>query len=89
MKAIALFWFCGSLFPAVVMTVDRLSPHGWFPTWVFYIWPTAYMLIPNSAIMNAQAYTIIVISAILNSLIYALVGFVLYKGIRTISHRKR
>ena len=89
MKAIAIFWFFGILLPAAVMTADRMSPHGWFPGWVFYIWPTAYMLIPNSAIMNANAYTIIVFLAVLNSLIYALVGFVLCKGFRAISHRKR
>jgi len=87
MKAIALFGFIGVLLPAGVMSVDRWSPHGWFPGWVFYIWPTAYMLIPNSAVMNAQAYAIIIISVILNALIYALVGSVLYKGLRAISDR--
>lgn len=78
MKA-AVAWFAavGLLLPAVVITIDRLSPHGWWPRWVHYVWPTSYMLLANEALVNARTNTVVVVAVILNSLIYALVGAVL------------
>jgi hypothetical protein len=85
MKAVAgLFGFAGILLPAAVMSVDRLIPHGWWPRWIIYAWPTSYMLIANSAIFDARAYAVIAVSAILNALIYALVGLVLHRAMQTI-----
>jgi hypothetical protein len=46
------------------------------------------MLIPNSAIMNASAYTVTVVSAILNALIYALIGFLLCKALDVVRPTK-
>lgn len=85
----ALFGLVGVLLPVVVMSIDRLSPHGWWPRWVFYVWPTSYMLIANEVVAkNSHASTVTVISVILNSFIYALIGFILWSATRTIWRRK-
>jgi hypothetical protein len=85
---ILLFALAGFLLPSVVMILDRLSAHGWWPWWVFYFWPTSYMLIPNSAIMNTRSYTVTVVSAILNALIYALIGLVICAGLKWVRSPK-
>jgi hypothetical protein len=72
----------GLLIPAILVVIDRLSSGGWWPRWVIYVWPTSYMLIANSAVMDATAYVIIAFSAVLNALLYSLVGLGVYAGIR-------
>jgi hypothetical protein len=81
---IALFALVGVLLPAVVMSVDRLSPHGWWPQWLIYVWPTSYMLIANSAFTNTTAHIITIVAVVIDALIYALVGLVAYGVIRLI-----
>lgn len=90
MKAIiGIFGSVGTLLPPILMTVDQMSPHGWWPRWIYYVWPTSYMLIANEAIMNTRAWTAVAVSAILNALIYVLVGLVLYWALQTIHPSKR
>jgi hypothetical protein len=90
MKAIvAIFASVGILLPTLLMMVDQMSPHGWWPRWAFYVWPTSYMLIANEGIMNARGWTVTVVSAILNALSYALVGFVVYRALQAIRPSKR
>ena len=61
----SIIWFfavLGILLPVAVMTVDRVSLHGWWPRWVFFVWQTSYMLIANEGVMNARAYAITAVS---------------------------
>jgi ABC-type glycerol-3-phosphate transport system permease component len=89
MKAVTVvFGIVGVLLPAIVLIIDRLSPHGWWPRWVFYVWPTSYMLLANEALVNTRTGTVTLVSVVLNSLIYALVGFVLYAIIGAKGGRK-
>lgn len=69
--------------------VDQMSPHGWWPRWAFYVWPTSYMLIANEGIMNTRGWTVTVVSAILNALIYILVGFIVYLALHAMRPSKR
>lgn len=74
----------GLLLPASIVLVDRFSGAGWWPRWTIYVWPTSYMLVSNSAIMDATAYAIIAFSILLNMLIYALIGIAIYGVVRAV-----
>ena len=78
----ALCGFVGVLLPAVVLIVDRLAPHGWWPRWVFYVWPTSYMLGANSAFTPTVANVITAVSVGINALIYALYGLLAFRPLR-------
>jgi hypothetical protein len=78
----ALCGLVGLLIPVILVVIDRSISGGWWPRWVIYVWPTSYMLIANSAVMDATAYTIIVFSAFLNAVLYALLGLGIYSAIR-------
>jgi hypothetical protein len=82
------FGVFGFLFPVFMLVTDRLSPHGWWPGWVRYVWPTSYMLMANEALVNARTYTVTGISLLSNALLYALVGWALYRATRGIRSGK-
>lgn len=84
-KAAALCGLIGFLIPVILVVVDQSTNGGWWPRWVIYVWPTSYMLIANSAVMDATAYTIIALSAFLNALLYALLGVGIFGAIRVSS----
>lgn len=85
-RVVGIYGGFGILLPIVVMSVDRLSAHGWWPEWVNYVWPTSYMLMASSGFHDAYVYEVIAVSVIANAMIYVLVGLVinrLFRGIRT------
>jgi hypothetical protein len=43
----------GVVIPIILIAIDGFSPHGWWPDWISYVWPTSYMLIATSAIMDS------------------------------------
>jgi len=76
LKVIAAFGSLGGVLPVIVISIDRLSPHGWFPWWLVFVWPTSYM------ILNWDAYGLMAVSTAINALIYILVGLMLRRWIR-------
>jgi hypothetical protein len=74
--AIVIFGSVGILLPVIVMSIDRLSLHGWFPWWLVFVWPTSYM------VLSWDAHGIMIISTVINALIYILTGLLLRRWIR-------
>ncbi len=79
----------GLAVPILILTIDALSPRGWWPDWVWWVWPSAYMLIATAGKLMTSDYVIIGISIAVNVAIYSCVGLVLArfwpKGPRNIS----
>ena len=72
----------GIIIPLFIMLIDNLSAHGWWPAWIFAIWPSSYMLIATAGTKDFSAYSIIVFSIVINAVLYGVVGaflFSLYK----------
>lgn len=68
------FGSVGILLPIAILVVDRWTPGGYWESWILCVWPTSYMIIATSAIVNWFWYEVAVVSIGLNALIYALVG---------------
>lgn len=60
-----------------LLVVSRESGGNWWPDWTAYAWPTSYMLIATSAIVNWFWYEVAAISIALNALLYAIIGALL------------
>ena len=60
--------------PIAILGADRASDHGWWPSWIAYVWPTNYMFGATSAIVDGFWYEIAALSIGINALIYVLVG---------------
>jgi len=69
-----LFATIGTLLPLAILIVDRKSHQGWCPEWVAYVWPTSYMFIATSGIVDRFWYEIALLSVSLNALLYGLAG---------------
>jgi hypothetical protein len=72
----------GVLLPLLLLAADHISAHGWWPNWIGYIWPTSYMFVATSAIVDRFWYEVAVLSIGLNALLYGLVGLILSSGLR-------
>jgi len=72
----------GVLLPLLLLAADHMSAHGWWPNWIGYIWPTSYMFVATSAIVDRLWYEVAVLSIGLNALLYGLVGLILSSGLR-------
>jgi len=72
----------GVLLPLLLLSADHMSAHGWWPNWIGYIWPTSYMFVATSAIVDRFWYEVAVLSIGLNALLYGLVGLILSSGLR-------
>ena len=67
----------GLIVPASLLIVNGSRGGVWWPDWIAYVWPTSYMFIATSGIVNWYWYEIAAISIGLNALLYALVGALL------------
>lgn len=72
-----VFAALGILGPIVLLVADHMSPHGWWPDWIKFVWPTDYMLGATSAIVNSFWFQVAALSIALNAIIYAVVGAIL------------
>lgn len=77
LKSVILFAVLGVLGPIGLLVADRMSPHGWWPDWIKYIWPTDYMLGATGAIVDHVWFEIAAVSMALNAALYAVVGAIL------------
>ena len=68
----------GALVPLTISMIDRLSSGGWWPDWIFYVWPTNYMMGATSAIIDGFWYEMLALSAAVNALLYAFIGIMFY-----------
>jgi hypothetical protein len=79
-RAAIAFGVLGILLPIAILLIDRETPGGYWQNWILYVWPTSYMFIATSAIVNWFWYKVAVLSIGLNALIYALVGALVASG---------
>ena len=71
------FAVLGILGPIALLVADHMSPHGWWPEWIAYVWPTDYMLGATSAVVDSFWYEVAALSIVLNAILYAVVGTIL------------
>jgi hypothetical protein len=71
------FGIVGALGPISLLVTDRLSHHGWWPGWISYAWPTSYMFIATSAVIDRFWYEIATLSISLNAILYGIIGLML------------
>jgi hypothetical protein len=76
------FAILGILVPIVLLVADHMSPHGWWPDWIEYVWLTDYMLGATSAVVDRFWFEIAALSITLNAIIYAIAGAILVAGWR-------
>jgi ABC-type multidrug transport system permease subunit len=81
-RSFITFAICGVLVPIAMLAVDHISPHGWWPDWVNYVWPTDYMLGATSAIVNRFWFEIAALSIALNAIIYGIAGAIVVSAQR-------
>jgi hypothetical protein len=67
----------GIAIPLLVLLIDRLSAHGWWPSWTSIIWPSSYMLIATAGTKDLSALAIMATSIVINGVIYGIVVGVL------------
>lgn len=75
----------GVTIPLLVMLIDKLSAHGWWPSWIFTIWPSSYMLIATAGTKDFSAYVIVAISIVINGVLYGVVGALLFALFKRLS----
>lgn len=78
----------GLLFPVLLLIADHMSAHGWWPNWIGYIWPTSYMFVATSAIVDRFWYEIAALSIGLNAILYGLVGIILSSWLRKLRENR-
>jgi chromate transport protein ChrA len=76
----------GVALPILLLTIDRLSPQGWWADWIPFVWPTSLMMIATSAIVNGFWYEVAAIAIGLNAILYALVGLAIWTTVRAARH---
>lgn len=62
----------GVVIPVAIMLINSYIDLMWWPQWILFVWPTSFMLIATSAIINAFFFKIAAISVAVNALLYAL-----------------
>ena len=72
----------GIAIPLLVMLIDNLSAHGWWPSWIVAIWPTSYMLIATAGTKDLSAYLFIAMSIAINGVLYGAAGALLAAAFR-------
>ena len=72
----------GITLPLLVMLSDSLSAQGWWPSWIFAVWPSSFMLIATAGTKDLAAYAILAISVAINAIFYGVVGAALRKAFR-------
>ena len=64
----------GALVPLGIVSIDRLSWGGWWANWIIYVWPTSYMMVATSAMIDRFWYAMLAFATIINALLYAIAG---------------
>ena len=74
LRAVVLFAVLGVLVPIGLLVADHMSPHGWWPGWIKYVWPTDFMLGATGAIVDRVWFEIAAVSISINAALYVIVG---------------
>lgn len=73
-RVATIFGLVGLLVPIAIFLVDWLL-RGWFPEWVFLVWPTSILLLPYPGYgFDAERGIVFILSAVINAAIYAALG---------------
>lgn len=64
----------GVALPLGLLAIDQSTPGGWWPEWIVYLYPTAYMLGAASGIRDYFFYELAAISIAINLVLYAFAG---------------
>ena len=67
----------GVAIPVAIMLTNYYVDLMWWPHWIRIVWPTSFMLIATSAIVDAFFFKVAAISVGLNALLYAVVAALL------------
>jgi hypothetical protein len=89
-RVTGLFSCIGIVVPIAFLVIDRVSPHGWSPSWIRYLWPTDYMLIATNAVVDVYFYKILTISIGSNAFLYGCIGCIvsLASGMLSVLRRR-
>lgn len=77
LRTVIFFAALGIAGPIALLVADHMSPHGWWPGWIKYVWPTDYMLGATSAIVDRFWFEVAALSIALNAILYAVAGAIL------------
>ena len=83
-----LFAFLGLLVPLAILAVKQLSAAGFSPQWIYFAWPTYFILGGLSGQVDATAITFLIVSIVLNIAIYAYVGSIFGRLLSAIRRTK-
>lgn len=71
------------------MLINYYVDPMWWPQWVLVVWPTSFMLIATSAIVNGFFLKVAAISVALNALLYVLVAALLLRSVTWLRSNNR
>lgn len=72
--------------PIAIMTADSLSPKGWWPDWILWVWPSSYMLMATAGKKELWDYFVIGLSIVINGALYAYIASLIYRLARRSRH---
>jgi len=83
------FAAAGFAIPIAILSIDRLSAHGFWRHWVLYVFPSSYMLGAASGIIDSVYYEMAAIAILVNVALYSIAGFMLAVALRLIVWLRR
>ncbi|MGH9931878.1 MAG: hypothetical protein ACREA9_21985 [Pyrinomonadaceae bacterium] len=81
-KMTLIFGILGILVPVVVLVAKTTSPSGFSPSWIFYVWPSYFILGGMAGKIDALTIAYLIVSILLNAALYAYVGSVVARLFR-------
>lgn len=76
-KAAIIFGAIGLGVPITILLVKTLSPSGFSPAWIVYIWPSFFLLGGLSGKVDGITIAYLVVSVLINVAVYAYVGIII------------
>ena len=68
------FAICGLIIPILILLAKAFSAAGFSPVWIFYVWPSYFMLGGLAGPVDATTITYVVVSILVNVLLFGIVG---------------
>ena len=82
MKFTLAFAVIGLMVPLGILLAKTLSSGGFSPAWIFYVWPSYFILAGMAGTIDAVTITYLAVSVLLNVAIYAYLGSIVGRFFR-------
>lgn len=77
-----VFAVIGLVVPLAILLAKALSSTGFSPMWIFYVWPSYFILGGMAGEIDALSIAYLIVSILLNVALYAYVGSIVARLFR-------